>query len=74
MPVRVNAGFLAASVVFTPMQELEESETDWPNRRPKKAYWADMKEVVDILGGRPAHNQPESDVTGLLAKDLKRGM
>ncbi len=67
-------GIQGASVVFTAMKELEEKETDWPNRRPRTAYWSNMKEVVDVLGGRPNYSKPEADLTGLKAKDVKRGM
>ncbi|KAJ9155585.1 ATP-dependent 6-phosphofructokinase [Pleurostoma richardsiae] len=67
-------GIKGASVVFTPMKELEETDTDWPNRRPKTAYWVGMKDVVDILGGRPHYSKPESSLSGLLAKDAKRGL
>lgn len=67
-------GIKGAGVVFTPIKELEESETDWPNRRPKTAYWVGMKEVVDILGGRPPPPLPEKGLAGLQAKDAKRGL
>jgi len=67
-------GIKGASIVFTPMKHLEEEETDWPNRRPKAAFWLEMKEIVDILGGRPAYNKPEPDLTGVKAKDVKRGI
>ena len=67
-------GIQGASVVLTPVKELEEKETDWPNRRPRTAHWSAMKEVVDMLGGRPIYNRPEADLTGLEAKDVKRGM
>lgn len=67
-------GIKGASVVFTPMKQLEENETDWANRRPKEAYWTDMKEVVDILGGRPDYKKPEPGLEGLRAKDAKRGL
>ncbi|KAK3372017.1 phosphofructokinase-domain-containing protein [Podospora didyma] len=67
-------GIKGASVVFTPIKTLEEEETDWPNRRPKAAYWLGMKEVVDILGGRPKYETPEPDLTGVKAKDIKRGI
>ena len=67
-------GIQGASVMLTPMKELEEKETDWPNRRPRTAHWSAMKEVVDMLGGRPIYNRPEADLTGLEAKDVKRGM
>ncbi|KAL1883373.1 hypothetical protein VTK73DRAFT_8940 [Phialemonium thermophilum] len=67
-------GIKGAGVVFSPMQELEVSDTDWPNRRPKTAHWLGMKETVDILGGRPKYQPPESSLTGLVAKDVKRGI
>jgi len=67
-------GIKGASVVFTPIKKLEEEETDWPNRRPKAAFWLGMKEIVDILGGRPRYNLPEPDLTGVKAKDVKRGI
>lgn len=67
-------GIKGAGVVFSPMKTLEERETDWPNRRPLEAYWTDMKEVVDILGGRPSYKKPEKDLQGLKAKDVKRGL
>ncbi len=67
-------GIQGAGVVFSPMEMLEDKETDWPNRRPRNAYWYDMKEVVDVLSGRPAHNLPERNLSGLTAKDAKRGI
>ena len=67
-------GIQGSEVVFTPMKELEEQGTDWPNRRPKAAHWLGMHEVVDILGGRPAYPKPERSLTGLIAKDTKRGL
>jgi 6-phosphofructokinase 1 len=67
-------GIKGASVVFTPMEELEANDTDWKNRRPKKAYWVEMKEVVDILSGRPKYPLPERNLSGLKAKDAKRGI
>jgi 6-phosphofructokinase 1 len=67
-------GIKGASVVFTPVTKVEEEETDWPNRRPKAAHWLGMKEIVDILGGRPPYAAPEADLTGIKAKDVKRGI
>ncbi|ROV94151.1 hypothetical protein VSDG_05698 [Cytospora chrysosperma] len=66
-------GIKGASVVFTPMKEVEEKETDWANRRPLETYWSYMKETVDILGGRPPYPKPEVKLTGMAAKDAKRG-
>ncbi|TPX13905.1 uncharacterized protein E0L32_005605 [Thyridium curvatum] len=67
-------GIKGASVVFTPMKTLEEEDTDWPNRRPISAYWTGMKQVVDVLGGRPKYDLPEQNIGGLVAKDVKRGL
>lgn len=67
-------GIKGSEVVFTPIKELEEQETDWPNRRPKVAHWLDLREAVDILGGRPNYPKPEKSLTGLMAKDTKRGI
>ncbi|EON99018.1 putative 6-phosphofructokinase protein [Phaeoacremonium minimum UCRPA7] len=67
-------GIKGASVVFTPMQELEEKETDWPNRRPIHNFWSEMKDTVDILGGRPHYPKPQKNLIGLAAKDAKRGI
>lgn len=67
-------GIQGSEVVFSSMKELEEKETDWPNRRPKSAFWLGMREVVDVLGGRPPYPTPEKSLTGLMAKDVKRGI
>ncbi|KAF7550171.1 hypothetical protein G7Z17_g5905 [Cylindrodendrum hubeiense] len=67
-------GIQGSEVVFTPMKELEETGTDWPNRRPKLAHWMGLSEVVNILGGRPEYPKPEKSLTGLVAKDMKRGL
>lgn len=67
-------GIRGASVVFTPMQQVEEKETDWANRRPIEEHWMYMKDTVDILGGRPEYPKPEQRLTGLKAKDTKRGL
>ncbi|KAI1772703.1 6-phosphofructokinase [Hypoxylon cercidicola] len=67
-------GIKGADVVFSPMLDLEENETDWKNRRPTAAHWLHNKEVVDILGGRPEYPLPERGLGGLTAKDAKRGL
>jgi 6-phosphofructokinase 1 len=67
-------GIQGADVVFSAMQELEESQTDWKNRRPTTAHWINMKKTVDILGGRPDYAAPEKSLVGLMAKDIKRGL
>ncbi|KAK6543266.1 6-phosphofructokinase, alpha subunit [Orbilia ellipsospora] len=45
-------GIQGAAVVFTPMSILEATDTDWKNRRPKKAFWRNLRGVVDVLSGR----------------------
>ncbi|KAF3927500.1 6-phosphofructokinase [Arthrobotrys entomopaga] len=45
-------GIQGAAVVFTPMSILEATDTDWKNRRPKKAFWRNLRVVVDVLSGR----------------------
>lgn len=67
-------GIRGAKVVFSPMKEVEENETDWPNRRPKNEFWTPLKGVVDTLSGRPIVPRPEPPMTGLKAKDQKRGL
>lgn len=67
-------GIKGADVVFSPSKDIEEKETDWKNRRPTVAHWMGMKEVVDILGGRPSYPHPEKGLVGVIAKDVKRGL
>ena len=67
-------GIRGSEVVFTPMKTLEEQDTDWPNRRPRTAHWLVLRDVVDMLGGRPEYPRPEKSLTGLIAKDTKRGL
>ncbi|KAI1328726.1 6-phosphofructokinase [Xylariaceae sp. FL0255] len=67
-------GIKGSEVIFSSMQDLEENETDWKNRRPTNTHWLTMKSVVDILDGRPAYPSPMKDLEGLTAKDVKRGI
>jgi 6-phosphofructokinase 1 len=67
-------GIKGAKVVFSSMKDVEEKETDWPNRRPKDEFWLGLKGVVDILSGRPDVPRPESPLLGWKAKDKKRGL
>jgi 6-phosphofructokinase 1 len=67
-------GIRGAKVVLSPMKEVEENETDWPNRRPKNEFWTPLKAIVDTLSGRPNVPRPESPMVGLKAKDQKRGL
>lgn len=57
-------GIKGASVVFSPMKEVEDKETDWPNRRPKDEFWVELKHIVDTLSGRPEVPRPESPLVG----------
>ncbi|ETS84308.1 hypothetical protein PFICI_02333 [Pestalotiopsis fici W106-1] len=67
-------GIMGAAVVFSPMETLEEKDTDWKNRRPLAAHWRDMKDTADILGGRPPYEKPHEALRGSVAKDAKRGL
>ncbi|KAL3418907.1 ATP-dependent 6-phosphofructokinase 1 [Phlyctema vagabunda] len=67
-------GIKGASVVFSPMKDVEENETDWKNRRPKDEFWIGLKSMVDVLSGRPEVPPPHQPLQGLKAKDAKRGL
>ncbi|EMR65129.1 hypothetical protein MGN70_013449 [Eutypa lata] len=67
-------GIRGADVTFSASKDVEEKETDWKNRRPNEAHWLGMRDVVDILGGRPEYVRPERGLIGVLAKDVKRGL
>jgi 6-phosphofructokinase 1 len=67
-------GIRGAKVVFSPMKEVEENETDWPNRRAKNEFWTPLKGIVNTLSGRPNVPRPEDPAVGLKAKDQKRGL
>jgi 6-phosphofructokinase 1 len=67
-------GIQGSEVVFSGVEDLEENGTDWPNRRPKTAHWMGLSETVDMLAGRPDYPKPEKSLTGLIAKDTKRGL
>lgn len=67
-------GIKGADVVFTANKDVEEKETDWRNRRPIETHWLELRNIVDILGGRPKYNRPERGLIGVLAKDVKRGL
>ncbi|QSZ36961.1 hypothetical protein DSL72_009053 [Monilinia vaccinii-corymbosi] len=67
-------GIKGARVVLSNMVDVEENETDWPNRRPKDEFWLGLKDTVDILAGRPDVPRPEGKLSGWKAKDSKRGL
>lgn len=67
-------GIKGASIVFSPMKDVEEKETDWKNRRPLDEFWFELKNIVDTLSGRPEVPRPESPLMGWKAKDQKRGL
>ncbi len=41
------------------LQSLRKRPQTGPTEDPKAARWLDMREVVDILGGRPPYPKPE---------------
>ncbi|KAK6341731.1 6-phosphofructokinase, alpha subunit [Orbilia brochopaga] len=45
-------GIKGAAVVFSPMETLESTDTDWQNRRPLAGYWRNLRGIVDVLSGR----------------------
>jgi 6-phosphofructokinase len=49
-------GIQGAHVVFTSVRKLQKDDTDWKNRRPKKAYWLGLRGIVDTLSGRVKHD------------------
>jgi 6-phosphofructokinase 1 len=54
-------GIRAAKVSVTSMEFLEKHETDWQRRRPKNPHWLHMKNIGDILAGRPREAELPSD-------------
>jgi 6-phosphofructokinase 1 len=50
-------GIRGARVTFTGMEKIEREETDWKHRRPKDEYWTTLKQLVDMLSGRPRTNE-----------------
>lgn len=45
-------GIKGAAVLFSPIAVLEAEETEWKERRPRKAYWLELRDIVDTLSGR----------------------
>jgi 6-phosphofructokinase 1 len=45
-------GVRGSRVKFSPMEKIENEETDWKDRRPKNEYWLNLIETVDVLSGR----------------------
>lgn len=63
-------GIQGSEVVFTPLggsTGLEETGTDWADRRPKNEFWMAMKSTVDILSGRPKTSDCCEDCGKLLS-------
>ena len=48
-------GIQGSGVVFTPVQTLEATDTNWKDRCSKSVPWMAYKRVVDVLGGRPEY-------------------
>ncbi|SZF04154.1 unnamed protein product [Blumeria hordei] len=53
-------GIKGASVVFSSMKDVEEKETDWPNRRPRNEHWLGLTKIVDTLSGRSKSVRPQN--------------
>jgi 6-phosphofructokinase 1 len=51
-------GILGASVKFSSMKKVEDEQTNWKHRRPKEEFWMGLKDLVDMLSGRPKPNKP----------------
>jgi 6-phosphofructokinase 1 len=49
----VIIGVRGARVSFSPMVEIEATETDWKHRRPKNEFWMAVSGLSDLLAGRP---------------------
>ncbi|KAK5064368.1 hypothetical protein LTR84_000201 [Exophiala bonariae] len=63
-------GIQGSEVVFTALggpTGLEETGTDWADRRPKDEFWMSMKNTVDILSGRPKTSDCCDDCGKLLS-------
>ncbi|BFZ61228.1 6-phosphofructokinase, alpha subunit [Saitoella coloradoensis] len=45
-------GIRGAGIIFTPIDVLEETETDIAARRPRQAWWKPMHNILDLLSGR----------------------
>jgi len=50
-------GIRGSQVVFSPMERVENEETDWKHRRPKNEFWMNMISTVDMLSGRPKRDE-----------------
>ena len=50
-------GIKGASVIISGMEQLENEETNWKDRRPKYEFWLGLKGVVDTLSGRPKNGE-----------------
>jgi 6-phosphofructokinase 1 len=46
-------GVRGARVSFSPMLQVEATETDWKHRRPKNEFWMSLSGLSDTLAGRP---------------------
>jgi 6-phosphofructokinase 1 len=57
-------GIMGAQVTVSPMEKIENEETDWKHRRPKREYWAALSGLGDVLAGRPRDSEPE--IMGLM--------
>lgn len=56
----VVIGVRGSELVFSPMSGkdgLEETDTDWKERRPKNEFWMKLRPLVDTLSGRPSDDK-----------------
>jgi 6-phosphofructokinase 1 len=49
----VVIGVRGARVSFSPMVQVEATETDWEHRRPLEEFWMNIAPLSDTLAGRP---------------------
>jgi 6-phosphofructokinase 1 len=49
----VVIGIRGAQVSFSPMVQVEATETNWKHRRPKNEFWMNLGPLSDTLAGRP---------------------
>lgn len=54
-------GIRRANVEFSPLRDLESDETDWKNRRPKDAFWMNLKDIINTLSGRSMDDDDGGD-------------
>lgn len=62
-PLSVSViGIRGAKVTFSPMETVENEETDWKHRRPIKEHWMGLTGLGDTLAGRPRKVDHTGDI------------